>query len=106
MRTKQREHRLFFRVEADVASADDPQMPWPKVINRSTIAILVDHRWAHVRGARNGRRIAEPFSDGAHHGRHYPFRLSFRLGESMLGKRDCGNQRPAPRPEILGRELL
>jgi len=39
---------LFFTVETGVPSADDAQMPRPKVVDRTTVDILLDDRRADV----------------------------------------------------------
>jgi hypothetical protein len=83
IRPKQRENRLLFRVEADISRADDAQMTWPKVINRSSVEILLDDSRADMRRARNCGRIPEALADAPHHRRDHAFRLGFRLGDAV-----------------------
>src|SRR2546421_11760717 len=106
MRSQEPEHGLFLCIEADISRADNTQMTRSKIVDCPAVEILVDDGRADVRRARNGRRIAEPLSDRSPHGPNYTFRLGFRLGDTVLGKSDRGNSRPAPRPEILVRAVV
>src|SRR3954471_11788713 len=77
-----------------------------KVINGATVEILIDNSWADVRRTRNCGRISKPLADGAQDGGDRAFRLGFGLRNPVLGERDRSEQRAAPRPEVLRRELL
>src|SRR6266516_7208709 len=81
-------------------------MPRPKIVDRSSVEILLDDGRADVRRARYGRRISEPLAHGAHRRGDDGCGLRLRLDYAVLGERDRGEQRPAPRAEILGGELL
>src|SRR5437899_3136127 len=81
-------------------------MPRPKIVDRSSVEILLDDGRADVRPARYGRRISEPLAHGAHRRCDDACGLRLRLGNAVLGERDRGEQRPAPRAEILGGEVL
>src|SRR3954464_9168015 len=81
-------------------------MPWPKIVDRSPVEILLDDRRADVRRARYGRRVSEPLADRPHHRRDRALLLGHRLGFSPLRELDRGHQRPAPGAEVLGSELL
>ena len=93
-------------VEPDLARADDAQMPGPEILDRSPVEILVDHRRRDVRGAADGRRISELLARRAA-SRRLTERFSsvFVSGKpsrlARSAKRDRGEQRPAPRPEVL-----
>src|SRR6185503_17692296 len=53
----------FFDVEAEISSADDPQMPRPEILDGSAVEILLDHRRAHVRRPRDRGSVSEPLGD-------------------------------------------
>src|SRR6266496_6377008 len=80
-------------------------MAGAKILDRSTVQILVDDGRADVRAARDGRCIAELASDPPHDGGDHAFRLAVRFGRSVLGKHDRRNQRATPGPKILRGEL-
>src|SRR4030095_13948210 len=81
-------------------------MAWTKVIDGSTVEILLDDRGADVGGARNRRRISELLPDGTHRGGDRSLRRSLRLLHALLRQHDRRRQRAAPRAEILCRELI
>src|SRR5439155_24630958 len=76
------------------------------VIDRSAVEILVDDGGTDVRRARNRRRISELLADATHHGGAGALLLRGGRDRSTLGERDRRGQRPSPRAEILGGELL
>src|SRR5579884_2650268 len=80
-------------------------MPRPEILERSPLEILVDDRGAHVGGARHRGRIAEVLRDTSHHRGDGPSRRSLGFGNPVaadpLGEVERGEERPAPRPEIL-----
>src|SRR3989442_11815511 len=78
----------------------------PKIVDRSSVEILLDDGRADVRPARYGRRISESLAHGAHRRCDDACGLRLRLGNAVLGERDRGQQRSAPRAEILGCELF
>src|SRR5919108_2901765 len=77
-----------------------------KIVDRSAVEILLDHGRADVRRPCYCRGIAEPLAHGAHRRGDHALGLCFGLGDSVLRKRDRGEQRAAPGAEILGRELV
>src|SRR6266536_1664404 len=81
-------------------------MPRPEIFDRSAVEILVDHRWTHVRATRNGRRIPKLLSDASHDGRDHALCLCLGLPWAALRKCNGRDQRPAPRAEVLRRELV
>src|SRR6187551_3195360 len=81
-------------------------MSRPEILNRSPVEILLDDRWADVRGPCHGRGVSKPLADAPHYVCHNALGLGVRLGDSVLRQRDRGGQSPAPRPEVLGGELL
>src|SRR5262249_9655991 len=105
-RTKQAQEGLLFRVESSVAGADNAQMPRAEILDRSAVEIRIDHRGTDLRASRNGRGIPELPADAPHHRRYHLLRFALALRRTVLGKCDRREQRPAPRPEILRRELL
>src|SRR5690349_17746158 len=66
-RAEQAEQRLLFRVQTEIACTYNPQMSGAEILDRAPVEVLLDDRGAHVRGARNRRRVPEPLADGAHH---------------------------------------
>src|SRR3954470_3388921 len=77
-----------------------------EIVDRSPVEILLDHRRADVRGARNRGGVAELLADlPPHRGYRLPLR-GRRLRQPALGERDGGDQRPAPRAEVLRAELV
>src|SRR5918994_5354254 len=100
-RAEQTEERVFFRIETDIARLHDAQMPRTKVIDRSSVEILLDHGWAHVRVARDRRRVSEPLADHPHHVCDHLLRLGVGLGRAVLCERDRSRERAAPRAEVL-----
>src|ERR671937_2145479 len=81
-------------------------MPGPEILDRSPAERLVDHGGADVGATRDRRRISEFLADVTHHRRNSPLRLTICLGRSVLGQCNRGEERPAPRAEVLGGELL
>src|SRR5690348_18065969 len=81
-------------------------MAWTKVINSSPVEILLDDRRAYVRRARNCGRISEALADLSHDARDGSLRLRLSLGDAVLGESHGRGERPAPRAEILGGELV
>src|SRR6266536_3689034 len=77
-----------------------------KIVDRSPVQILLDHGWTDVRSTRNCRCISQSLADGAHDAGNRALALRFRLPHAPFGESDCGEQRSAPGPEILRRELL
>src|SRR5438270_13218012 len=97
---------MLFQIEPDISSAYDTQMSGPEILDRSPVEILVDDGGTYVRAPRDRRRVAELLPHAAHDGGNDTFRLGLRLDGTALGERDGRDQRPAPRAEILGRELF
>ena len=82
-------------------------MPRPEIVDRAPVEVLLDHRRADIGGARNGRRVAEPLGDRAHHRGDRALRL--RLASPPARARRApiaASERAAPRAEVLGGELL
>src|SRR5581483_9752544 len=103
--TQQAQCRCLFAVEAGIPGADDAQMPGTEIVDGSPVEILLHDRRADVGRARNGRSVSQLLADVAHD-RGDPFlRLRRILGRILGGELDRGDQRPAPRSEILRREL-
>jgi len=71
-------------------------MTRPKIVNRSRVEMLLDRGRTYIRGPRNRRCIAEPFTDRAHHCRDHAFRLGLCLGNAVLRERDRSQERSAP----------
>src|SRR5262249_55537776 len=89
-----------------IARTDDAQMTWPEIVDRSPVEILLDDGRADVGRARNGRRIAEPFADLAHHGGDRPLLRRLALRRRRLGELDRPDERAPPGTEVLRRELV
>src|SRR5687768_14395398 len=81
-------------------------MPRTKVVDRPPVEILLDDGGTDVRSARHRWSVSELFSDRTHYGGHGTLRLGFGLRGTALGQIDRGRERPAPRAEVLRRELL
>src|SRR5919201_2094117 len=81
-------------------------MTGTEIVDRSAVEILIDHRRTDVRRTGNCRRISELLADAAHDGGNRALLFAGRLHRTALGERNRGGQRPAPRAEILGGELL
>src|SRR5215213_2934957 len=81
-------------------------MAWTKVIDRSTVPILLDDGWTDVRRARDGRSVSELLADQTHDGRDGALGFRLRFRRASLCKGDGRDERPAPGAEVLGRELL
>jgi hypothetical protein len=47
-RAQEADDSLFFQVQTDLARTDDAQMPWPEIVDRSTVEILLDDGRADV----------------------------------------------------------
>src|SRR5436309_1801933 len=62
-RAEQAQCGLFFDVETEISSADDPQMPRPEILDGSAVEILLDHRRAHIGRSRDRGCVPEPFGD-------------------------------------------
>src|SRR3954451_21319847 len=97
---------LLFGIEAEIAGADDPQMPRPEIVDRPSVEILLDDGWADVRRSGDRRRVSEPLRDMAHHCRNSPLCLGGILRRTVLRELDRGEQRAAPRSEVLCRVVL
>jgi hypothetical protein len=48
MRSEQAEEALLLGIETDISCAHDSQMPRPKILDRSSVEILVDDRGTDV----------------------------------------------------------
>src|SRR5918999_3261268 len=81
-------------------------MTWTKVSDCSSVEILLDNGWAHVRRASDSRCVAELLPYRPHHRSDRPLGLGLGLGGSVLGEDDRSAQRAAPRPEVLRSEFL
>src|SRR5439155_10545902 len=76
------------------------------VLERDAGAILLDNGRADVGGPGDGRRVPELLPHAPHDRRKDARRLGLARRWAVLGKRHGGLERPSPRPEVLGRELL
>src|SRR5689334_1536352 len=81
-----------------------------KVLDRSSIEILLHDRRSDVRGAADRRRVPELLRDEAHDCGDLALLRRRRLREPgvrrTLGEVNRRKQRPAPRPKVLRGELL
>src|SRR4029450_13782842 len=77
-----------------------------KVVDRSTVEILLDHSRAHVRRSRYSRCVSKFFSHRTHRCGDDSFGFRFRLRNPVLRKRDRCSEGPAPGAEVLRREFL
>src|SRR5262249_14771447 len=89
-----------------VGGGENGKRAGAEILDGSAVEIRIDHRGTDVRAARNGRGIPELPADAPHHRRYHLLRFALALRRTVLGKCDRREQRPAPRPEILRRELL
>src|SRR5436305_10595929 len=85
-------------------------MTRPEIVDRSSFEVLLDNRGRDIRLARDGGCISELLGDPLHNCRHRPLLFLFRCRKSVLRRVlreiDRGKKRAAPRPEVLGRELV
>src|SRR6266576_6599962 len=77
-----------------------------EIVDCCRVEILIDHRRADVRVARSGWSVSKLLSDRAHDRRNCALGVGFRLGRSAFGQCDGSDQRAAPRPKVLRRELF
>src|SRR5579872_4762050 len=76
-------------------------MSGPEIRDGSAFEIRIDDRGSDVGLPADGRRVAEPVGDGPHDGGDGALAARRPLGEG-----DRRDERPAPRSEVLGAELV
>src|SRR3954449_2719123 len=85
-------------------------MPSAKIVDRSSVEILLHNRRRDVRLTRYCGCISEPLRNEPHDGCDRALLLAFRLRKPLLGgtlgEVDRREERPAPGAEVLGAELL